>query len=180
MFQIDHEPLNILEGTEKMAQEFNLDEIFTIAVDIEKNAETFYRKASELARNKDARKLLADLADWEQGHVKIFSDLRAKMLDASEKALTWDPYGEVELYLQSVANRNVFNVDQDYAKFAEAHNSIREVLEFALAREKESVVFYTALDMALPEDLSGGKVNAIIKEELSHVRLITEKLAQLG
>ena len=161
-----------------MPQEFNLDEIFTIAVDIEKNGETFYRKAAELTKEKNAKKLLADLADWEKGHIKIFSDLRARMLDASEKALAWDPYGEVELYLQSVANRNVFNVDQDYAKFAESHSSIKEILEFALAREKESVVFYTALDMAFPEDLSGGKVTAIIKEEIGHIRLITEKLAQ--
>jgi hypothetical protein len=28
-------------------------------------------------------------------------------------------------------------------------------------------------------DLSEGKVNTIIKEEVSHIRLITEKLAQL-
>jgi rubrerythrin len=163
-----------------MPQEFNLDEIFTIAVDIEKNGEKFYRRAAELATDQDAKKLLADLADWEKGHIKIFSDLRAQLLNAGEKDLTWDPYGEVELYLQSVANRNVFNVDQDYAKFAENHSSIKEILEFALAREKESVVFYTSLDMVLPADLSGGKVNSIIKEEISHIRLITEKLAQLG
>ena len=163
-----------------MPQEFNLGEIFTIAVDIEKNGEKFYRRAAELATDEDAKKLLADLADWENGHIKIFSDLRARLLGAGERDLTWDPYGEVELYLQAVANRQVFTVDQDVADFAEAHSSIKEILEFALAREKESVVFYTALDMALPEDLSGGKVTAIIKEEISHIRLITEKLAQHG
>ncbi|MFC1640157.1 ferritin family protein [Gemmatimonadota bacterium] len=163
-----------------MPQEFNLDEIFTIAVDIEKNGEKFYRRAAELTKDKDAKKLLAELADWEKGHIKTFSDLRSRLLKASEKALAWDPYGEVELYLQSVANRNVFNVDQDYVEFAESQSSINEVLEFALAREKESVVFYTSLDMVLPADLSGGKVHAIIKEEISHIRLITEKLAQLG
>jgi rubrerythrin len=163
-----------------MPQEFNLDEIFTIAVDIEKNGEQFYRKAAELTKDKDSKKLLTELADWEKGHIKIFSDLRTQLLTASEKDLSWDPYGEVELYLQSVANRNVFNVDQDYAKFAEDHSSINEILEFALAREKESVVFYTSLDMVLPAKLSGGKVTAIIKEEISHIRLITERLAQLG
>lgn len=163
-----------------MPQEFNLDEIFTIAVDIEKNGETFYRKAAELTKEKDTKKLLADLADWENGHIKIFSDLRAQLLNVSEKDLTWDPYGEVELYLRSVANRNVFDVDQDYAKFAEDHSSVKEILDFALAREKESVVFYTSLDMVLPSELSGGKVNAIIKEEISHIRMITEKLDQLG
>jgi len=163
-----------------MPQEFNIDEIFTIAVDIEKNGEKFYRRAAELTTDQDSKKLLADLADWENGHVKIFSDLHARLRDASEKDLTWDPYGEVELYLQAVANRQVFNVEQDYAKFAENHSSIKEILEFALAREKESVVFYTSLDMVLPANLSGGKVNGIIKEEIGHIRLITEKLAQLG
>lgn len=163
-----------------MPQEFNLNEIFTIAVDIEVNGEKFYRRAAELTKDKDSKKLLTDLADWEKGHITIFSDLRARMLSAGEKGFTWDPYGEVELYLQAVANRQVFNVDQDVAEFAEQHSSIREILEFALAREKESVVYYTSLDMVLPADLSGGKVTAIIKEEIGHIRMISEKLAALG
>jgi len=163
-----------------MPQEFNVDEIFTIAVDIEKNGAEFYRQVAKQAANKDAKRLLAELADWETGHIKIFSDLRDRMLDAGDKELAWDPYGEVELYLQAVANRQVFNVEQDYAQFAEKHSSLKEVLEFALAREKESVVYYTSLDMVVPGKLSDGKVQAIIKEEISHIRLITEKLAQLG
>jgi rubrerythrin len=163
-----------------MPQEFNLDEIFTIAVDIEKNGEKFYRRTAELTKDQDAKKLLADLADWEKGHIKIFSDLRAQLLNVSEKDLTWDPHGEVELYLQAVANRQVFTIELDVAEFADNRSSIKEILEFALAREKESVVFYTSLDMVLPADLSGGKVTAIIKEEISHIRMITEKLAELG
>ena len=161
-----------------MPQEFNLDEIFTIAVDIEKNGEKFYRRAAELATDQDAKKLLSDLADWENGHIKIFSDLRARMLDASAKDLTWDPYGEVELYLQAVANGKVFTSAQDVVQFAENHSSLKEILEFALAREKDSVVYYTSLDMVVGK-LSEGKVTAIIKEEVSHIRLITEKLVQL-
>ena len=163
-----------------MPQEFNIDEIFRIAVDIEKNGEKYYRRAAELAKDQDAKKLLTDLADWENGHIRIFSDLHARIRDAGERDLTWDPYGEVELYLQSVANSKVFTIDHDIAEFAEKQSSLEDVLEFALAREKDSVVFYTALDMALPADLSGGKVNVIIKEEISHIRLITEKLAALG
>jgi rubrerythrin len=161
-----------------MPQEFNIDEIFTIAVDIEKNGEKYYRRAAELATDQDARKLLSDLADWENGHIKIFSDLHARMRDAGDKGITWDPYGEVELYLQAVANRQVFTGEQDVAMFADSHSSLKEVLEFALAREKDAVVFYTSLDMVVG-DVSEGKVNAIIKEEVSHIRLITEKLAQL-
>ncbi len=161
-----------------MPQEFNIDEIFTIAVDIEKNGEMFYRRSAELAKDQDAKKLLTELADWENGHIKIFSDLRTQMRDANEKDLTWDPYGEVELYLQAVANRKVFTSEQDVATFADRHSSLKEVLEFALAREKDAVVFYTSLDMVMG-DLSGGKVNTIIKEEYSHIRMITEKLEQL-
>jgi rubrerythrin len=176
MFRVEREPFYPLKGTEEMPQEFNIDEIFTIAVDIEKNGEKFYRRAAELATDQDAKKLLADLADWEKGHIKIFSDLHARLKDAN---LTWDPYGEVELYLQAVANRQVFTNEHGVVEFAENHSSLREILEFALAREKDAVVFYTSLDM-VAGDLSDGKVNAIIKEEISHIRLITEKLAQLG
>ncbi len=162
-----------------MQQEFNIDEIFTIAVDIEKNGEKFYRHAAEKASDEDTKKLLTELADWEKGHIKIFKDLHARLKDAGEKDLTWDPYGEVELYLRAVADRQVFPVEQDYTDFVEQHGSIEDTLKFALDREKDSVVFYTSLDMVVPGDLSEGKVNSIIKEEISHIRMINEKLAQL-
>jgi rubrerythrin len=162
-----------------MPQEFNVDEIFRIAVDIEKNGEKFYRRAAELTADKDSKKLLTDLADWENGHVKIFSDMHARMREGGKKDLTWDPYGEVELYLQSVANRQVFTLDQDVTKFADEHSSMTDILEFALAREKDSVVYYTSLDMVIPDELSGGEVKKIIKEEVSHIRMISEKLHAL-
>ena len=177
MFRVEFEPLYSREGTEKMPQEFNVDEIFTIAVDIEKNGEKFYRRAAELTKDQDGKKLLTELADWENGHIKIFSDLHGRLKDAN---LTWDPYGEVGLYLQAVANKQVFTAEQDVEGFADSHSSLREILEFALMREKDAVVFYTSIDMVLSKDVTGGKVDAIIKEEISHIRMITEKLAQLG
>jgi len=167
------------EGNYKMQQEFNIDEIFTIAVDIERNGEKFYRRAAEVATEEETKKLLTELADWEKGHVKIFSDMHVQ-LQCKAKDLGWDPYGEVELYLRAVANRQVFTDEHKAATFADDHSSMREILEFALAREKDAVVFYTSLDMVLPEELSEGKVKAIIKEEVSHIRMITEKLEQLG
>ncbi len=163
-----------------MPQEFNVDEIFTIAVDIEKNGEAFYRRAAELATDQDAKKLLTELADWERGHIKIFKDLHARVRNAGEKDIVWDPYGEVELYLQAVASRHVFTIEMDHAEFVEKHNSLKEILEFALARERDSVVFYTSLDMVLSQDLTKGNVKSVIREEVSHIRLISEKLAQLG
>lgn len=180
MFRVESELLYSLEGADEMQQEFNIDEIFTIAVDIERNGEKFYRRAAEKASDEDTKKLLNELADWEKGHIRAFKDLHARVKDAGKKDLTWDPYGEVELYLRAVANRQVFPAEQDYSDFVEQHGSIKEILEFALDRERDSVVFYTSLDMVVPGDLSDGKVNAIIKEEISHIRMINERLAQLG
>ena len=155
MFRVEKELLHSREGKEKMPQEFNLDEIFTIAVDIEKNGEKFYRRAAELATDQDIKKLLSDLADWENGHIKIFSDMHARVREAGIESLTWDPYGEVELYLQSVADRQIFTLDRDAAEFAEEHDSIKDILEFALDRERDSVVYYTSLDMVMPLDSLG-------------------------
>jgi rubrerythrin len=163
-----------------MAAKFNADEIFTIAVDIETNGEKFYRRASELAEDEEAKKLLADLADWEQGHIKVFSEMHAELKDIDADDFDWDPYGEVELYLQSIADGQVFTFNKDSVTVAENCGSVREVLEFALAREKDAVIFYTSIDCVVPNQLVGDKVDAIVKEEISHVRLINEKLHQLG
>ncbi len=163
-----------------MPAKFNADEVFTIAVDIEKNGEKFYRRAAELATDASARKLLTELADWEQSHIRIFSELHGELKDLNEDSFSWDPYGEVEKYLQTVADGQVFTSEWDIAKVAEDSSSIREILEFALGREKDAVVFYTSLDMVVPNDIVGEKIDAIVREEISHVRLITEKLSQLG
>ena len=59
-----------------MSIKFNADEIFEIAIQIEKNGEKFYRKAAEAVSDEDARQTFIELADMEVAHIKTFADMR--------------------------------------------------------------------------------------------------------
>jgi rubrerythrin len=163
-----------------MPAKFNADEIFTIAIDIEKNGEKFYRRAAELAPAGEGKELLNDLADWEKTHIRMFSEMHEELKGLTDSDFDWDPYGQAELYLQAIADGEVFCFNEDSVRFAEQSESTKEVLEFALAREKDAVIFYTSIEKVIPNELTGKKIDAIVKEEISHVRLINERLIKLG
>ncbi len=67
-----------------MVYDFNADEIFEMAEQIEKNGASFYRKSAEAIADTGAKKLLLDLAAMEDEHEKTFADLR-KGLSGKEK-----------------------------------------------------------------------------------------------
>ena len=119
-----------------------------------------------------------NLAEMEDGHLKIFSDMR-KQLDASDREpTTFDPDNEAALYLQAMADSHGSEGKKDRQTKLTGEETIREIFEIAVNAEKNSIVFYTALKELVP--VSGiDKVEAIISEELGHLVILKTQLAQL-
>ena len=59
-----------------MGIEFNADEIFEIAEQIERNGAGFYRRAAEAVEDSQKRRILLDLASREDEHEKTFAAMR--------------------------------------------------------------------------------------------------------
>jgi len=151
---------------------FNADEIFEMALQIERNGENFYRNSASKFKDSEARDLLARLADMEIEHQKIFRGMKSALTAADRKAMTYDPNNEAGLYLASLANTKVFfEKDIDTSK-------IEGIYKSALAAEKDSIAFYLGMKDLVP---SGGreKIEDIIKEEMRHIRILGERLAAL-
>lgn len=155
-----------------MSYDFSADEVFEMAQQMERNGAEFYRKAAAAAESQETRKFLLGLADMEVEHEKTFAALR-RDLTAAEKAPTvFDPEGESAMYLRALVDTRVF--------FEKVINvgSLREVLKAAIEAEKDSIVFYLGMKDAVPQDLGKNKLDAIIKEEMGHVRLLSHKLVK--
>ena len=86
---------------------------------------------------------------------------------------TFDPDGESEGYLRSLADTRVFYEKEIYS------SSFKEVLKSAITAEKDSIVFYIGMKEVVPSHLGKDKLDAIIKEEMSHIRLLSKKLLEL-
>ena len=57
--------------------------------------------------------------------------------------------------------------------------SLADILKIAIGLEKESILFYLGLRDMVPERLGQDKVDAIVKEERSHVATLTKELKAL-
>ena len=156
-----------------MLYDFNANEILQMAEQIERNGADFYRKSSEKIEDPAARKLLLNLAEMEDEHEKTFAVLRSK-LTADEKAQTiFDPEGETVRYLKALADSKVF-----FEKTIDTSN-LEGILKEAITAEKDSILFYLGVKDLVPEALGRDRIDLVIKEEMSHINLLTKELMAL-
>ncbi|MDI6795301.1 MAG: ferritin family protein [Desulfatibacillaceae bacterium] len=165
-----------------MGFDFSPDEIFAMAAQIEKNGAAFYRKAAKSVSCDNTREILEELAAMEEGHEEAFSQMRAELPGKSRVSTTFDPEGETAMYLKSLADRRVFSSDKEPSFGQDGTCSdadIKEVLEFALSREQESIAFYSGMREMVGSEADKCKVDEIIREEMAHARMISNQLALL-
>lgn len=157
-----------------MSYDFTADDVFEMAGQMERNGAAFYRAAAEnVSDDPAAQKLLLSLAEMEDDHEKTFADLR-KALSAADQAQTvFDPDGESVLYLRALADTRVF-----FEKSVDT-SSMKEILKSAIEAEKDSIVFYLGMKEAVPEKFGKQRLDAIIKEEMGHIRLLSKELVAL-
>jgi rubrerythrin len=159
---------------------FNPDEVFEMAVEIERRAATFYRKAAENASNARAAELFLNLAEMEKGHEKTFSAMKTELTAADREPAAFDPEGEAAYYLQALAAAHGW--EGKMGKFIEFRGSEtpEEVYRIAIAAEQQSINFYVGLREYVPSPSAQDRVRGIIREEMSHLVSLTNALNSLG
>lgn len=153
-----------------MSYDFNAEEIFMMAEQIERNGAKFYRKAAGSVADPESKELLLGLAGMEDEHEKMFISIRAELTEKEKETTVFDPTGEAVLYLHALADTRVFFEKKiDLA-------SMQEILKAAIAAEKDSIVFYLGMKEAVPDNRGKQRIEAIIKEEMHHIRILSKEL----
>ena len=158
---------------------FNALEILEMAVKIEENGRLFYRTTAEATEDPDHRKLLEELAAWEDEHVTTFSAIRNEYAEQEQAPDIYDPDDYTTLYLQSMVEGRVFDLKTHPVNRLTGKETIEDILNMAIQFEKDAVTFYVGIKEMVPEAFGKDKVNHIIKEELGHIALLTGSLASL-
>jgi rubrerythrin len=52
-----------------------------------------------------------------------------------------------------------------------------DILKAAIGYEKDSIVFYLGIKEVVPPELGKDRIDAILKEEMSHVAVLSDELA---
>lgn len=159
---------------------FNADEILEIAVTIEQNGQAFYGRAAEIVKDEEVKKLLLDLVAWEASHEKVFKEMRDRLATEKPGLTRFDPDGESAKYLQAIADGKIFNMKAMADELSDMTDNPLDILHTALSREKDSVIFFLAVKDMVPAALGRSRIHEIVEEEMSHIRYISDKIAELG
>lgn len=149
---------------------FTADEIFDVAIGMEKNGIDFYTRAFQGSRNKDVKSLYTKLIGEEKNHLQFFQDTK-ESLAVSVSLDTMDE--DYALYLKALIESTVFTPEKraeavDKAKIA----TESQALDFALGMERDSILFYLEMK-PLMAPTARVSVDKIIKEERSHLERLS-------
>lgn len=163
-----------------MEIKFNIDEIFEIAEQIERNGAMFYRAAADTTPMKAMGAKLISLADMEDEHERTFAHMRLDFVTETKRDIVYESDDLVAQVLQAWASNAVFDMETDPLGVLSAGKSIEEILKIAIGREKDSIAYYEGLKTGLDSHDDRLKIDHIIREEMSHIVILDKELKQLA
>ncbi|MGC9383143.1 MAG: ferritin-like domain-containing protein [Kosmotogaceae bacterium] len=149
---------------------FSGHEVLEIAVNIEVEGEKFYRETSKNIEDPTAKNTFDYLANQEQKHIETFKSLLKHFDEESKELVNWD---EATEYLKAMSSHKVFpDAKALLEKFKDS--TPKEIIEYALDREKDSIIFYYEIIELIDDRDIKEAVRKIISEEKSHVATLKE------
>jgi rubrerythrin len=162
-----------MEGID-MSITFNVSEILEMAIEIERNGQKFYKKAAQIVGSSNVKKFLLDIADMEVRHEKIFREMKEQL--AEKQVAVFDPDNEASLYLQAMADGNVFDLKTDLSRKLTGKEPVDQIFKMAVQAEKDSIVYYVGLEDYVDGKENKEKVDKIIEEEKGHIIALYNQL----
>ncbi|MCB5266039.1 MAG: ferritin family protein [Candidatus Cloacimonetes bacterium] len=147
---------------------YSVNEVIELAVQIEQNGFAFYHEASKRKDlDNESKALIEFLRDEELRHEKTFLALRDDK-DMSNLELTQD-WELVSQYLKTIVDARIFNSKDAAIKKAAGAKDLMEILDFAIAFEKDTLLYFHALKDSIEFPGTRKILARIITEEVSHV-----------
>lgn len=156
-----------------MSYLFNVEEVFQVAIEIEKNGEAFYRRAAEGIRDTKLKNELLNLASMEKDHEGTFSRIKGELTAQDKEETTFDPANEAGAYLKALADTRVF-----FKKEIDM-GSPEEILKSAMVAEKDSIAFYLGMKEIISGANGKDRMDAIIREEMQHLTILGNRLMEM-
>ena len=149
---------------------FTINDIIEIALQIEKNGESTYRRAQQKTSDPSLADLFGLLADEELEHQRWFAEFKSRVgtkpVDQNLEAMGRELF-------QNILGEKAFSLDEvDLSQVTGTQTVMRISAEF----EQDTVVFYEMLEPFVEEPRHREDLRVIIEEEKRHVRDLQERL----
>ena len=163
-----------------MSIPFNMDEVYEMAEQMERNGQAYYRRASEKVADSAPRKVLVDLAEMEADHEKTFAAMRAATAKQLKPPPSFDPYGEASQYLHAFISGLVFDLDARPEDLLADCEDLQEILRKAIGMERDSIAFYLGIKEMVPPEQGRDKIEDIVREEMGHVAMLSSRIKAMA
>jgi rubrerythrin len=144
-----------------------------MAIQLEKNAETFYREALARVSTPSLEPVLVCLADEERDHAQWFERLKRVL----QEARAGGERGELDgAALRSLVGDQKFSLAE--VNLAEIE-SVEELIELATEHEKDTILFYQMLQSFIDDPETNKELDEVIAQEEQHIKLLKECEAEM-
>ncbi|MEK6730625.1 MAG: ferritin family protein [Pseudomonadota bacterium] len=144
-----------------MPKIFSIKEILQFAVEKEHESQELYQALAAQVGNPDAKSLFKEFVIQEKKHEDLYKNMLAN-IDEYQHINDLDEYMS---YMHELINTS----HPESGTSSVAHmKCLSDILDYAVLREKESVLFYVGLRDYVSAPYQA-QVDAIIKEEVQHI-----------
>ena len=159
-----------------MSDQFSIQEIIEIAIEIEKNGEAFYRTLVESANTARLRDLFKYLSEEEKKHKVRFEEILKSVggYQISEIYYATEYMG----YMKALADERVFTKDVFAPDIVKNLKSSKEAIDLAIGFEKDSIIFLHEMQNMI-NDPEKETVQRLLNEERGHIRRLSAIKAQV-
>ena len=149
---------------------YTIDEVYALAVQIEKNGESFYREGLKKVSSPRVKALLERLADDEKKHIETFTQMREGL--KNNPALAIEPANDV---LLNILGDQSFSLKETNLADLDSEGLIQAALEF----ERDTILFYELLRSLTLDAETTAQLDHIILEEKRHIEALEEMGAEV-
>ncbi|MDO8525461.1 MAG: ATP-binding protein [Candidatus Omnitrophota bacterium] len=147
-----------------MPDVFNAAEVIDMGIEKEKKRRDFYGYAAEKFKEKDMKKLFSRLRDWEETHIKKFTEIKNTM---EESEVTESYEGEFASYVKATVDDLLYEqVSAEW--FSENVRDALTAIRYGMGFEKDAILFFNEL-LKFMEPRRKEKVQTLIDEEKKHL-----------
>jgi rubrerythrin len=159
-----------------MNEQFTIQEIVEIAIEIEKNGEVFYRMLSESSNTATVRDLFKSLSEAEKKHKAKFEEILKSVGGYQISEIYY--VDEYMGYMKAIADEQVFKKDLSAIDVAKSVKSSKEAIELAIDFEKDSIIFLHEMQDIIDEG-EKDTVTKLLNEERDHLRRLSAMKMQM-
>ena len=151
------------------------EEVFSLAMEIEKSGHAYYTTIAESADFGDVAELFTFLAAQEIAHYRFFEELKQLAPELVVDAQEWEQTSE---YIRATTESRFFVGEDRAIQLAKSAKTALEAVDYAIGFEKDTLLYFFELHNVSPPE-SKASAMKIVEEEKRHVKMLSKKREEL-